>query len=160
MVEDIEVEESEIPTNLEAIKKFEELIKVKLPEDYKQFLLKHNGGHPIRDTFRLIEPINDHFNEGGISWFYALYDGDVCNITTNFKHSLARGESPDKFLPIGYDSGGGNEICIELIEGDDYGKLYYWTTDWSVWTKDEYNYLYLIANSFTDFINDLYEDDI
>ena len=80
-----------------------------------------------------------------------------CNITTEFKNSLALGESPDIFLPIGYDAGGGGKTCIAIKEGDDYGKLYYWTDNPYWWKKDDYNYLFLIANSFTDFINGLYE---
>ena len=43
------------------------------------------------------------------------------------------------------------------MKGEDYGKLYYWTTNWSFWKAEELNYLYLIANNFTDFINNLFE---
>ena len=152
MINSIKVIESHAPTNLKEIKKFEKLIQAKLPEDYKQFLLKHNGGHPITNGFELIKPINNKTKEAGISWFFALYDGDVCNITRKFMDS--RGGIPDELLPIGYDSGG--KTCLG-IKGDYYGKLYYWTTNWSWWSGNDYNYLYLIANSFTDFINGLFE---
>ena len=150
-----EVEECHEPTNLEAIEKFETLIQAKLPNDYKQFLLKHNGGHPVPNSFKLSEPINEKNESIGIAWFYALYDGEVCNITTHFQHS--RSKIPDEFLPIAYGSGG--ELCLG-IKGDDYGKLYYWTTNWSCWNKDDLNYLYYVCDSFTDFINGLYECDI
>ena len=121
MMNDIEVIESKKPTNLKEIERFEEFIQANLPEDYKQFLLKHNGGHPITDGFKLIKPINDNTKEAGIDWFFALYDGDISNITTEFKRS--REQLPDEVLPIGYDSGG--KVCL-VINGDDYGKLYYW----------------------------------
>ena len=155
MLNNIEVIESELPTNIEEIKKFEELIQAKLPEDYKQFLLKHNGGHPIRDAFKLIPTINEKNAEVGISRFYALYDGDVSNITTKFQGT--RGQIPDKLLPIAYGDLG--KICLG-IKGEYYNKLYYWTTNYSFWAVDDYNYLYLIANSFTDFINGLFEMEV
>ena len=101
---DIEVIECERPTNLEEIAKFESLINAKLPEDYKQFLLKYNGGHPVYDGYKLVKPINEKTNEAGIDWFYALYDGDVCNISKQFYRS--REELPEEVIPIGSDSGG------------------------------------------------------
>jgi hypothetical protein len=155
MINDIEVIESHSPTNIVEIKRFEELIQAKLPEDYKQFLLKNNGGHPIRKAFKLIEPINEKNKEASIAWFYALYNGEVCNITTEFRTS--REQIPDELLPIAYGHGG--EICLG-VNGEYYGKLYYWTTNYSFWTVDDYNYLYLIANSFTDFINGLFEREV
>ncbi|WP_341751165.1 SMI1/KNR4 family protein [Candidatus Tisiphia endosymbiont of Piscicola geometra] len=154
MMNNIEVEESKRPTNLEEIEKFEKLIQAKLPKDYKKFLLKHNGGHPITETFKLIEPVNAKNTEIGVEWFFALYDGEYSNLTLEFQRT--RDELIDKlvvFLPIAYDSGG--KICLS-IRGDDYGKLYYWTTNWSFWDKDDLDYLYLISNNFTDFINGLY----
>jgi len=152
MMNNIEVIECERPTTLKEIAKFESLINAKLPEDYKQFLLKHNGGHPVTNGFKLIKPINEKTNEAGISWFYALYNGDVSNITDQFYRT--REESLDEIIPIGYDSGG--KICLG-IAGEYYGKVYYWTTNWSMWKKEDYNYLCLIANSFTEFINKLFE---
>ena len=152
MINDIEVKESKKPTNLLEIEKFEELIQAKLPEDYKKFLLKHNGGHPTVNVYKLIEPINERNKEASISWFFALYDGEYSNITTEFKYS--REKIPDELLPIARDDGG-NIICLG-IQGDYYGKLYYWTTNYSFWGEEDLNYIYLISNSFTDFINGLY----
>lgn len=39
-------------------------------------------------------------------------------------------------------------------------KLYYWSTNWSRFTEEEMSYIYLIANSFAEFINGLYKFDI
>lgn len=155
MTNDVKMRKSRESTNLEEIKKFENLIQAKLPEDYRSFLLKYNGGHPIRDTFSLIEPINEKNKEAGIDCFFALYGGEVCNISNEFKYS--RKKIPDELLPIGCDSGG--KICLG-VRGDYLGKLYYWTTNWSSWSEDDLNYLYLIANSWADFITGLYEYDI
>lgn len=155
MINNIDVEESKSPTNLDEIEKFEELIQAKLPEDYKQFLLKHNGGHPIMDCYKLIEPINERNKEAGIDWFFALYDGDVSNIIKKFNNY--KDELPDTLLPIAYDSGG--VTCLG-IKGEDYGKVYYWTTNYSIWKKEDLDYLYLASNSFKEFINGLFQVDI
>jgi hypothetical protein len=155
MINIIEVEESKPPTNFSEIEKFEELVEAKLPEDYKQFLLKHNGGHPITDGFKLIQPINEKNKEAGIAWFYALYDGDGSNIIKEFKRS--RDELPDNLLPIAHGSGG--RTCLG-IKGKEYNKVYYWTTNWSFWRGEEYNKLYLAANSFSEFINGMFQIEI
>jgi hypothetical protein len=152
MINDIVVKESKLPTNSIEIKNFEELIGAELPEDYKNFLLMHNGGHPITNGFKLIEPINERTNEAGIDWFYALYDGDGSNIIKEFKRS--REELPDNILPIAHDSGG--RTCLG-IKGEEYNKVYYWTTNWSCWMGEDYNKLCLAANSFTEFINGLFQ---
>jgi SMI1-KNR4 cell-wall len=155
MINNIKVVKSHKPTNLEEIEKFEHLIQAKLPGDYKQFLLKHNGGHPLTATYKLNEPINAKNDEISVDWFYALYDGDVSNITTHFQQSY--NEILGQFLPIA-DQGAG-KLCLG-VEGEDYGKLYYWVTNWSFWNEDDLNYLYFVSNSFTDFINGLYEKTI
>ena len=151
----IEVRDSKRPTNLEEIEEFEKLIGATLPDDYKQFLLKHNGGHPVVESFDLIEPINEFNPIIGVSWFYALYEGDVSNISREFK--LSRDRLTDEYIPIAYNSGG--EICI-VVRGDKYGRVYYLTTNWSYWKEEELNYLHLVSNSFTEFINGLYHADL
>lgn len=151
MINDIEIIKSQRPTNLEEIAEFEKLIDAKLPEDYKQFLLKHNGGHPVMNGFELIETINDKESSGAVSWFFPLYEGDS-NLLLWFK--LTRNKLPDEYIPIGYDNG--DSICL-VIKGENYGKVYYYTSDWSYWSEEDYNYIYLISNSFTEFINGLYK---
>jgi hypothetical protein len=155
MINDIEVEESELPTSLAEIEKFEELIRAKLPEDYKQFLLKHNGGHPIMDGFKLIQPVNEQINEAVIDWFYALYDGEACNIVKKF--NTYKNELSENLLAIAYDSGG--RTCLG-IKGEEYNKVYYWTTNWSFWRGEEYNKLYLAANTFSEFIHGMFQIEI
>jgi hypothetical protein len=152
MMNDIEVLEPERPTNLEEIAEFERLIRAKLPEDYKQFLLKHNGGHPVMDTFDLVEPINKNNTTVGVAWFYALYEGQACNLSLKFE--ISRDRLPEEYIPIAYDSGG--DLCI-VVKGENYGQVHYWTTNWSVWNEEDYNYLYFVSNTFTEFINGLYE---
>jgi hypothetical protein len=154
VINDIAIKESKMSTTIEQIGIFEELIQAKLPEDYKKFLLRNNGGHPTADCYDLIEPINPKNKSCSIDWFYALYDGEFSNLIKEFNKT--RDQLPNEFIPIARDNA--NIICMS-VRGDDYNKLYYWTTDWSYWQDEDYNKLYLIANSFSDFINGLYEVD-
>jgi hypothetical protein len=52
----IDIVESQPNICLKDIKKFENLIEAKLPSDYKDFLLKANGGSGAKYAFPLIEP--------------------------------------------------------------------------------------------------------
>jgi hypothetical protein len=160
-MKNFQVIDAENPTNVEEIHDLERRIRNKLPKDYVEFLLLHNGGHPIRDTYKLIEPIwNDveRGSEADIAWFYALYHGEFENINKaifTFKEFSKR--IPDELIPIGRSSGG-NQICL-CIKGPNYGKVYFWDHNWEAEEGKEptYDNIYLIANSFTDFINSLYE---
>ena len=60
---------------------------------------------------------------------------------------------PDELVSIGRGSGG-DLICISAREKD-YGKVYFWGHDWDIGSNFVTHVL--IANSFTDFINSLYE---
>jgi hypothetical protein len=155
MINSIEVIETEKPTDLAAIAAFEELINAKLPEDYKIFLLKHNGGHPIMDTFDLQEPINEFSHRVGVAWFYALYEGDACNLRLWFQST--RDRLPEEYIPIGYDYGG--TLCL-VVKGEKYGSVYYCTDNWSAWSEEDYNYLYFVSNTFAEFINGLYKSEL
>jgi hypothetical protein len=149
---DIEVIEPKRQTSLTEIAEFELLIDAQLPQDYKQFLLKHNGGHPIMDAFDLPKPINKNSPTIGVSWFYSLYDGEKSNLIQAFKNY--NNQLSEEFIPIAYDSYG--KLCL-VIKGENYGKVYYYTTNWSFWKEEDLNYLYFVSATFTDFINGLYQ---
>ena len=47
----MEILNSKSAISKDDIKKFEQIIEYKLPEDYTQFLLKYNGGVPEKTDF-------------------------------------------------------------------------------------------------------------
>jgi hypothetical protein len=148
----------ERPTNISQIKKFEILINAQLPRCYIDFLLKYNGGRPICDTYDLIEHIDkDYFTEG-ISWFYALYDGYDCNIKTEY--GMFKDRIPSDLIPIA-SAPCGNQICL-CVKGVNYGKVYFWDHENEAPEGEEpwYENVYLIANSFKEFIDKLYETEL
>lgn len=160
-MKNISLIDSEPVIALKDIENLELLLNVKLPEDYKQFLLIHNGGHPIKDMYPIIQIFDFHRYGWGDS---EVYDCEIssfsaiCNSEYNnlFRENLNKIDIPDEFFIIACSSIG-DSICIRIKE-ENFGKLYYYGHDWDV-ENGSISYI-LIANTFTDFINSLYSFDI
>ncbi|WP_039455474.1 SMI1/KNR4 family protein [Candidatus Jidaibacter acanthamoebae] len=163
----IEVEECKNPITVDEILAAEETIGAKLPSDYVEHLLKYNGGHPDKDCYPLLEAI-PYYNRitkaeaksfsAEIAWFYAIHDGEYSNLLREYKFDGDR--LPKGLIAIGKSSGG-NLICIS-VGLRNYGKVYFWDHKGCVRLGEEepwWDNVFLIANSFTDFINSLYFGD-
>lgn len=158
MLNDFLVEEPKVGTHLGAIREFEKKYSIKLPESYIEWLLRYNGGHPIYDGYRLIEPIDAKNHESDVAWFYALYDGDVSNL--EYELVVTRGRMPSNLIPIAYTSCG-DQICI-CVGDVNYGKIYFWDYNNEGFDKNGnpwWDNVFLISNSFEEFINNLYQYD-
>jgi hypothetical protein len=158
IMQPLKVIESEKQLTKEDINNIENKLGLKLPVEYKQFLELHNGGHPLKDFYPLIEPIWGDKVRGGnadLAWFLAIYEGEY----ENFERTLntMRNRIPKDLIPIARGSGG-DLVCL-CTQGDNYGKVYFWDHNWEAEDGQEptYDNVYLVANSFTDFINSLYE---
>lgn len=158
MLNDIKVKESEVPTNLDAIKVFETKWGIKLPSDYIEWLLRHNGGSPIYNAYNMLD--RRLYNDGRIAWFYALYDGDACNLEKEkiFWHEYSN-RIPRELIPIADTGIDSDRICI-CVDDKNYGKIYLWVHQYEDYVEGRepwWHNVCLIANSFTDFINGLYK---
>lgn len=134
----------------------EERVGYSFPQEYREHLLAYNGGFPDKQVFAFEE--NGKQQSSDVDWFYAIYDGKYNNLDTAIKmYKLDEKRLPQHIIPIAHDSGG-NQICISCGT-EDYGKVYFWNheleVDYSVAGDDDYSNLYLIADSFTEFINGL-----
>ncbi len=124
-----------------------------LPNEYRQFLLAHNGGR--------LNPAEFHFkNQTGpytdscVDSFYAVYDGDHNNFEKIYLFCKAEGLFPPHIIPIA-DDPGGNIICLS-VSGPDMNSVYFWDHE----GIDEYGKqanLHLIADSFSEFLLGLEE---
>lgn len=126
---------------------------IKLPEDYRNFLKKYNGGYPQPDGFdfangedgssvdKFLE-ISDSVNESIVEYF------------NNYKSRI-----PENYLPIAKDPGG-NLILIGVNNTEP--KVYYWDHENETEEDDipNMNNMHLIACSFKEFIDNLYEIEI
>lgn len=126
--------------NLDKLLLFEEVIKKKLPNDYRTFLLHNNGGKPIPNYFKI--PNNE---ESSIHIMYGIHnklEDNLENILKIFKNRIS-----SSILPIA-DDPNGNIIGIGISENN-FDEIFFWNHELEIVTK--------ISNSFKEFINDLYE---
>ena len=158
----LEVIEPKAPVTILEIENAEKEIGISFPKIYKDFLLKVNGGHPDKDTFPMLESYNEKFDYVGssIAWFNAICNDEYSNLV---KDCFGIGyEYPKDLMPIASDPGG-NIICLG-ISGEVYGKVYFWDIRGQAAAfgvkEPWYRNVYLIANSFEDFINSLYNFDL
>ncbi len=128
-----------------------------LPKDYESFILKNNGGRLIKvNTFPMAESIIEKYAFEGIDCFLSFNEKTYYkSIDSYLKTYISR--LPNDLFPIGYGPCG-DLICL-CIHGKNYGKVYFWDHEREAEEGREptYDNVYLVANSFTDFINSLYE---
>lgn len=130
---------------------FERDLSIKLPEDYKSFLLKYNGGKP---TPRKFETVDKRF-VSRIMFFFPITDAVTNNLTNIYLSYKQDNKFPRNLLPIGEDPIN-NLICIS-IQGKDSGSVYFWNKDDEDDKQLQYKYFSLISDSFSKFIEILSE---
>lgn len=138
----------------DAIEAWEGSSGMRLPDDYRAFMTRYNGGrvyplmflHTAREpgdapnpTEHFVDPINDW--ERVVAWREELGD-----------------RLPKESLVIGRDPG-----LIELIlslREEDHGHVYSWVRNLGgAWSSSDNDYLCLQAPSFREFIEGLFEND-
>jgi cell wall assembly regulator SMI1 len=147
------------PISQEDIETFEKKYNLKLPSEYQNFLLKHNGGMPtarrfkikdgkIKSSFKFIMPLMKEINNDEVKH----------NLEYSYIKFIRRNVIPDKYLPFGEDPRE-NILCIS-IKGDDYGSVFYWDREAELIDKIPQDECYhLIDNNFSKFIDGLKEND-
>jgi hypothetical protein len=86
---------------------FEVTIKARLPNDYRSFLLDHNGGGFPTQVATKFDYRDRSY--AAVWVFYGLHTNDDSDLATSFQ--ITSGGRPSSFLPIGYDGSGG-QICL------------------------------------------------
>lgn len=148
----VEITGAETPVCSEALEQVEKRLDIHLPDQYRQFLLKHNGGKPTPDLFKCAN--------GGSSFvhkFLAIHDGPYDNFEQENSSFRANKAVPDNIIPIACDAFG-NYVCLS-VSGADIGALYFWNHE-KQRQKASYKNLCLIAESFDQFLASLFEKPI
>lgn len=153
MVSFIECERS---IGVDEIGKVEELVGLRLPKEYKEHLLKYNGGRCEPNEFYFVE--NGVRTSSCVHFFLAIYDGEYDNLIDYVEtYKLEEKRMPQHIFPIAHDPGG-NLICLSCGEVD-YGCAYFWNhemeVDYKKSSDNDYSNLYLIEKSFDQFIKSL-----
>ena len=101
---------------LDEVEKLEKHYSISLPEKYKEFLLKYNGGDTIDATFRIDKVSSD---------IHSFYGFSLAKYYSNFNYLIEKGFLEDfidnYYLPIAKDSFG-NSILIG-IDARNYNKI-------------------------------------
>ena len=139
---------------------FEEQIGGRLPDDYREFLLKHGRmGLSTQPRFRLAEP-SPLGETGSVS--------ELLGFSTRPEHSIVgltmdtyAGRIPDPTIPIARDPGG--NLVLLGFEGPYARKVYYWDQqqrpfDGRPAPLPRFEHVYRITDGFTRFLEGLEPD--
>jgi hypothetical protein len=146
------------PLNESDLDGFEKTIGYDLPSDYRQFLLKYNGAKPVPDFFQVP---GWQYEESYVSQLKGLLkEKDEKKVDLARLNDLLDGRLPKGFIAIGSDPGG-NQILLSLA-GETKGNVYFFDhenePDDATDDLEDYPNIFLVANSFTEFLNNLTPD--
>jgi hypothetical protein len=144
------------PLDPEAIREAERQIGVPLPQAYKQFLLKYNGGRPEPAAFRITwsgQEWADDWSVDTVHMLLGLRPGDEADFLTDFESY--QGRIPNDTVPIGYDPGG--NLLLLGVRGRNTGKVFFWMQDYEVeeGQTPDYSNVGFVASSFSEFLDSL-----
>jgi SMI1-KNR4 cell-wall len=130
----------------------ESRLSIRLPHDYKSFLLSHNGGRT--EPWMMFDIHGNESDSHAIAGFFFGIGGDS-NIDLEANVRAYSDRVPENILPIASDPGG-NLLCIS-VSGKDEGKLYFWTHEEECEEGGipSYENLYPVADSFENLLQSL-----
>lgn len=129
------------------INDFEQHIGFSLPDDYKIFLLKYNGGTPkVRYSTFTVEELNENIS------LDVLHGLGINELDLKKRNDEYMDDLLPKCIIIGDDPGAGM-----IVLNNDYETkgVYYWDHSFYFEKSNEDENIYKIADSFQDFINGL-----
>lgn len=132
----------------ELICDFEAKLNIALPEEYRLFLLRYNGGKPKPDCF----------NDSVIDYFFSIINlGGIYSIQSYLNTYYKR--YPAEFLPIA--SAGGGDLILIGLAGEYESKIYYWDHNYE---SDEnglnyYENITIVTNSLHELLEQLFDLD-
>ena len=138
----------------EELRLLEQELGERLPNGYRAFLVRFNGGRPEPNWF----PMQGELGIGGIDLFFGVRSaGDWDDLLTAKRRLLRR--MPSHMLPIA-DAECGNFVCLSL-GASDHGSVYYWDHELEADEGEEPTYANLseIADSFASFWEAIREGD-
>lgn len=147
-------------TTSDQIGDVEKIIGLGLPEEYRQYLLSHKGGHPDPDVFR-VQWSGQDWADGNelnsVAWFFSIYDGKDENFLDYYE--THKGRIPKDTIAIARDPGS-NLILLGAV-GPNKGKVFFWQREYEVdpgsGKEADYSNVGFVANSLSDFISSLFE---
>ena len=141
----MKIENPGMPITDKEVAQLEEQIGCRLPDEYRTFMLKNNGGRPNKSIFKYKEA--NTLCGSTIKMFFSIGKGEH---TIEKARRIYEGRIPDIVLPIASDSFG-NIVCIGL-QGRNRGKMYFWDHELELM---RWNLNPIICTDFKDFLKRL-----
>lgn len=128
-------------------------LSITLPQEYRHFLLLHNGGKPLQDCFHF-KGETGPYTDSSVDSFLAVHDGEHDNFEKQYLFCKSEGLLANNLVPVA-DNPGGNRICLS-ISGSDANSVYFWDHE-AIDEHDKNANLHLVADSFNEFLANLQE---
>jgi SMI1 / KNR4 family (SUKH-1) len=135
----------------------ERQLGVNLPDDYRSFMLRYNGGQPEPDGFDVIwrddRECGQDWRTSTLSWFLSLDERRGYNLLKYNQPGFA-GRIPRGTIAIAVDAGG--NLILLALEGPYAGRILFWVREYEVEEGEEpgYDNVGIIADNFDQFLNE------
>lgn len=157
---DLKLTDSEPPVTAADLDRFERQHDLVIPAAYRAFLLKHNGGYPSPENFRVEMPPRPHTRRSHTDWFetavefFLSLDAESVSIRVQWPY-VTEGRLQGGMFPIAYC--GGDLVCLSTRE-DTRDQVFYWFSDeeYDAQADGDRN-LYVVAPTFEDFLDQLHD---
>jgi hypothetical protein len=143
--------EANEPLDESVLAELEKSLNIELPEFYRNFLLKYNGGRPVPDGFKFKGKTKGSMVDG----FFGIHNQKYNNLRDELE--TYKNRIPYNFFPIARDPGD-NLIAI-AVSNPNKGSIYFWNHERENEIDGSYDFsnVILIADSFDEFLDNLYE---
>ncbi len=147
MSKDVKFIDVEPVKDLNIIKKVEELFKIKFPNDYLKYLEQCNGAYINPNCFK-----TDKNKEESINNFFSFNENDKYSYILETYNAMSK-YIPEKIYPFAQDAAD-NLICFDYRTDNNPSIVF---LDYETAYIDKEKAISKIADTFTDFIESLYE---
>lgn len=137
----------------DSIRSIERKLSCELPDDYRRFLLEHNGGFPVPDCVRFTEAGRQTASD--VFCFFAISDKPAW-ASVEWHLDTYSGRLPKNTVPIARDSCG--NLWLLGMRGENPGSVYFWDhgsydtfdeTDLNNWPRVAAGFQEFLGNSAT-----------
>jgi hypothetical protein len=144
---------------------FEKKIGESLPDDFREYMLKYNGGGLLLDGKNIIVKIDwqgKDPQEGGsgafVEYFHEFSDDTSSGLEMNDCYQTFKDRIPDDTISIAHDPGG--SLFLIGVKGKNRGKVFFWSRDYEDINKGPdgsptYDNVGFVSNSFKNFLEKL-----
>lgn len=156
----LKLADSAPPVTAADLARFEQAHGLVIPAAYRAFLLKHNGGSPSPENFRVAMEIRPHTRRsqtrlfGTAVEFFLSLDADEVSIRAVWPY-VTEGRMQVGLFPTA--DCGGDLLCLST-RGDTRDQVFYWFSDeeYDARAEGDRN-LYFVAPTLEDFLERLHD---